>query len=224
MIAWTLAGAGAGVAALELVNWLLGKYGHLSPLPAPPKPLAARRWSGACAAAAGLLFAAAALGQAGGVFAVVAASAYALILGVIFLVDLRAHLILDVVTFPGLLVALLLTISRSVIDPAHHWQRSVAGALVGLVLFGLLYGLGWLVTRQEAMGMGDVKLATLAGMMVGINYVLPAILLAIVGGGVVSALLLVLRRRGAGSFIPYGVFIAAGAAFFVLAPESLLTL
>lgn len=218
---WAVVGLGAGLAAFPLVNLLLARYGELSPLPAPPKPLPATPWAWWCGIGSALLFAGAALGHRGDPLSLVVASCYLVALGVIFLVDFRAHLILDVVTLPALLVALLFTILQSLVDPGHHWQRSLAGAVVGLVVFGLLYGLGWLITRQEAMGMGDVKLATLTGMMVDVYHVLPAFLLAIIGGGVISALVLLVRRRGAGSYIPYGVFIAAGTAFFVLVPEGI---
>jgi leader peptidase (prepilin peptidase)/N-methyltransferase len=58
------------------------------------------------------------------------------------------------------------------------------------------------------MGLGDVKMAGLMGVMVGFPGILAALLLAIVGGGLVAAILLVLRVKGRKGTMPFGPFLS----------------
>jgi leader peptidase (prepilin peptidase)/N-methyltransferase len=78
-------------------------------------------------------------------------------------------------------------------------------------LFALLYGLGWLIYRQEALGFGDVKLALLLGLLLGYPAAINALVFAALIGAAVSVLLLGLGTATRRTFIPFGMFMVAGA-------------
>ena len=134
-------------------------------------------------------------------------SLYASFLIVVFFIDWQHRLIPNRVTYPGVIVGILLTPALSPVT----LRMALLGVLVGAGAFGLLYGGGYLVYRQEVLGMGDVKLAAMLGAMVGF----PAIVLALLLGsfvGAVSAAVMLLTRRGSGhEYMPYGTSMCLGA-------------
>jgi len=145
-----------------------------------------------------------------GVFLIDAAVATAL--AFIFAVDLEHRIILDMSVYPVaaglLLVALLFD------------HKALAGMLFGVVLCGglflLLYGVGWLLYRQEALGFGDVKLAALIGLAVGWPASVTALVLGSLLGAAASMLLLGLGTASRRTFIPFGIFLVAGAVLALL--------
>ena len=60
------------------------------------------------------------------------------------------------------------------------------------------------------MGMGDVKLACLIGLVAGFPLVFVALLIGILLGGVVAIVILLLKIKGRKDAIPYGTFLAIG--------------
>ena len=148
-----------------------------------------------------------------GIFAIEAGATAAL--AFIFAVDLEHHLILDISIYPPaaclLLVALLFD------------HKAFAGMLFGVIICGglflLLYVAGYIIYRTEALGLGDVKLAVLIGLLTGWPGVTTALVLAALIGAAVSVLLLGLGSATGRTFIPYGTALAAGAvAAFLFAP------
>lgn len=134
------------------------------------------------------------------------------VLAFIFAVDLEHHLILDVSVLPPALVLLLVALFFD--------HKALAGMLFGVVvcggLFLLFYGLGFLIYRQEALGLGDVKLAVLIGLLVGWPAIIQAVVFAAIFGAAVSVLLLGMGNATRRTFIPYGVFLALGAVVALL--------
>jgi prepilin signal peptidase PulO-like enzyme (type II secretory pathway) len=107
----------------------------------------------------------------------------------------------------------------------HGINKTVLGGIAGFLIFlGLYYG-GKLFARrlsknretpvdEEALGFGDVHLAAIIGLLTGFPYVLTALLGAIVLGGIISALFIVIalirKQYQAFQAIPYGPFILIG--------------
>lgn len=70
---------------------------------------------------------------------------------------------------------------------------------------------------RGGMGMGDVKLAAVIGLFLGPALAAVALVVAFWVAGLISALLLILRRRGRKDMIPFGPFLGVGglaAVFF----------
>ncbi len=130
----------------------------------------------------------------------------------IFVVDLEHRLIYDLAIFPPMLLILgFAAFFNSATLPA----LLLGGALAGL-LFLLLYGLGWAIYRQEALGFGDVKLAALMGVAVGWPAVTTAIAITVAGGFITALLLLASGAAGRRAYIPFGIFMSLATAITLL--------
>ena len=85
----------------------------------------------------------------------------------------------------------------------------IIGAVVGFAFFELLV----LVTRGKGMGMGDVKFALPLGFLFGWPDILPVVGSAFVFGALVGTAGIVLKKKTMGATLPFGPFLALGAAF-----------
>jgi leader peptidase (prepilin peptidase)/N-methyltransferase len=95
-------------------------------------------------------------------------------------------------------------------------DASLVSALAGAGLAGGALIVPALFTGGLGMGMGDVKLAAFAGLALGFVFVIPALLVMALSGGLVASLLMIFRLRRRGEPIPYAPFIAFGAAAALL--------
>ena len=139
-------------------------------------------------------------------------SLYTCFLVVVFFIDWEHRLILNRVTYPGIVLSLLLTPFFAEMDPA----MVLLGLVIGGITFGTLYGGGHLIYRQEVLGLGDVKLAMLLGAMLGFPAIVAALLMGSFFGAVAAVAMLAGRRRSGHDFMPYGTAMCLGAfmAFF----------
>ena len=120
------------------------------------------------------------------------------VLIVIFVADLRYGIIPDKVIFPA--IALVLPYSLS---PIPH---SLFPAFLTALSFLALY----LFTDGQGLGLGDVKLSFFLGLTLNWPYVILAMWIAFVVGGVVAAILLILGRKKLKDEIPLGPFLVIG--------------
>jgi leader peptidase (prepilin peptidase)/N-methyltransferase len=100
---------------------------------------------------------------------------------------------------------------------APTWQGSVVGALVGGGSLGAVMGVYWLIRREEGMGMGDLKLLALVGSYFGAIGAVGVIFIASVFGSLIGVTLMFIRRSGLKLALPFGPFIALGAAVWFFA-------
>lgn len=127
---------------------------------------------------------------------------YTCLFVIIFVIDLEHRLVLNVVTLGATLVAL----AASLVQPNPSISSALLGGVVG---FGLFYLLA--IAYPGAMGAGDVKLAGVIGLMTGYPYVITALVLGVLVGGVVAVLLLTIGNRDRRSHIPYAPCMVTGA-------------
>ena len=116
--------------------------------------------------------------------------------------DLERRLIPNRVVYPSLLLAA----AFSWAWPDWSVPQVFAGGLVGVGITLLLF-----VAGRGAFGFGDVKMAALMGLVVGLPNVLVGIFVSVFAAGAVVAPLLLLRVLHRRQYIPYGPFIALGA-------------
>lgn len=118
-------------------------------------------------------------------------------------IDLEHRLILNRLTYPAAGLALVLGLA---LDPGGVPEQLIAGAAAGA------FFLVAVLAKPGGMGLGDVKLATVMGLLLG-RAVAPAIFVALVTGvlvgGVVMARLGV--RAGRAAKVPFGPFLALGS-------------
>jgi leader peptidase (prepilin peptidase) / N-methyltransferase len=142
--------------------------------------------------------------------------AYVAILLLVLVVDLRHRDIYLSVIAVGSLVAL----AGSFYLP----EVGLAGALIGAVVAGGFFLVAYLFARvlfpkiEEPLGLGDVFLALMMGLMLGFPNIVGALVVGPLLAGAAVILLLVSRKRGLGDFIPYGVALCAASIIFVLYP------
>jgi prepilin signal peptidase PulO-like enzyme (type II secretory pathway) len=122
--------------------------------------------------------------------------------------DVLVYRVPNAVTYPAILCALLLA--------AVMPDTSLVSALAGAGLAGGALIVPALFTGGLGMGMGDVKLAAFAGLALGFVFVIPALLVMALSGGLVASLLMIFRLRRRGEPIPYAPFISFGAAAALL--------
>lgn len=126
--------------------------------------------------------------------------------------DLETLLIPDRITLPGIVGGLALRLHPS------PWDL-VDGVLGGLVAGGIFFLIMWaspFVFGREGMGFGDVKLAAMMGVFLGLPVVLVAIFLGVLAGGLTATVLLILGLRRVGEYLPFGTFLALGGVLAIL--------
>ena len=116
--------------------------------------------------------------------------------------DILAYRVPNAVTYPAIIGAFVI----GMVAP----DTNRLDVLFGGLLFGGLLFVPSLLTGG-AMGMGDVKLALFVGFALGLTFVVPAMLIMAMSGGLAATILLVTKLRGKGDPIPYAPFIAGGA-------------
>jgi len=77
------------------------------------------------------------------------------------------------------------------------------------------------VLPREAMGLGDVKFMGAIGAFLGWRAVIFSLVVSSLIGSLVGVTLVLLKRRGLSSRLPYGPYIAAAAALWVFAGPQL---
>ena len=143
-----------------------------------------------------------------------AAALFATILLGIAITDARHYIIPDEFSFGGLAIGLLLSLRNG-------GQGFIDGLLGAAVGFGLLYGVavvGKWVFKEEAMGGGDIKMMAMVGAFVGWKGVLLTVFLGALIGTAVFVPLTMKKKR----LVPFGVFLAIGAAVTFVAQDAIL--
>lgn len=128
---------------------------------------------------------------------------FAALLLVIFVIDLEHQLIPNVIVYPAFALAFLVPW----LTGSHELISALIGASVGA---GLLLPIAFFF--PAGLGMGDVKLAALIGVLVGFPMIFLALLLGIVIGALVAVGLLVTKRRGRKDSLPLAPFLIVGLA------------
>ena len=127
---------------------------------------------------------------------------------VITFIDLDYQIIPDAVSLPGIGVGF----AAALILGQPSWTASLAGiALGGGLLWGVAEGYHWL-TGREGMGGGDIKLLAMIGAFLGWEAVPVTLMIASLAGTAVGVGLMIAQRRDSRTAIPFGPFLALGAA------------
>lgn len=133
---------------------------------------------------------------------------------VIFTYDLKHYMILDKVTMPGMAVALLFALF---IYKLTFWQI-LFGALIGGGIFWLQYAL----SKGKWVGGGDIRLGLMMGIFLGWEKLLVSLFLAYVLGALFAVILLLGKKKGMKSELPFGTFLAVSAVITLLFGDSII--
>jgi len=129
------------------------------------------------------------------------------VLIVLFAIDLEHHLLPNAITLPGIVVGFVFSLAT---EPG--WQASLIGILLG---GGVLFAVAeayYRIRHEEGLGMGDVKMLAMVGAFLGWKMTLMTLMMASLCGSLIGLVLIVSRRGGMKSALPFGTFLALGAA------------
>jgi leader peptidase (prepilin peptidase)/N-methyltransferase len=129
------------------------------------------------------------------------------VLTILAAIDLEVRLLPNRIVFPAIVGAL-------------AWQGVFfTGRLVECVIAGLCAGLVLLLpslVQRGAVGMGDVKVAAFLGVVLGADVIAALLVGSLLSAPVALALLLLKGKRARRTALPFGPFLALGAAVVLL--------
>ena len=128
-------------------------------------------------------------------------------------IDLEHQIIPNRIVAPLALAAIALT---AAFEPHHLVEHLIAGAAAGGFLFIAV------MAYPAGMGMGDVKLAAVMGLVLG-RAVAPAMFIALIAGTVVGIGVMARKgvRDGRKTKVPFGPFLALGSTVALFAGDAL---
>jgi leader peptidase (prepilin peptidase) / N-methyltransferase len=118
--------------------------------------------------------------------------------------DARFYIIPDQFTLGGAAIGLLLAF----FVPTMEWTASLAGAATGFLLLWAVAWAGEKAFGKEAMGGGDIKMMALIGAFLGVSGVFLTVFLAAFLGAIIFGPI----SWKTGRLVPFGIFLALGAA------------
>ena len=127
-------------------------------------------------------------------------------------IDIDTQLLPDSITLPLLWAGLLANIPATFAS----LDDAVLGAIVGYLALWSVYWVFKLATGKEGMGFGDFKLLSALGAWLGWQLIPLVILLSSFVGATVGILLIVFRRHGRSTPIPFGPYLAAAGMIAIL--------
>jgi leader peptidase (prepilin peptidase)/N-methyltransferase len=152
--------------------------------------------------------------------------------GVVVIIDLEHRLIMHPISLVGVALGLYIGIViNGILD-------TIIGGIIGFGIMWLMFKfgeliLGWISklrgqdTDEVALGFGDVNLSGVLGLMLGWPGIVVGLLIAILLGGIVSliylVILLIVRRYQLFSSLPYGPFLVAGAILIIYFRDNMIS-
>jgi len=137
---------------------------------------------------------------------------------VLFAIDLEHHLLPNVITLTGIVIGFLLSFTTD--QPG--WQSSLIGIVAGGGVLFLIAEIYYRVRHEEGLGMGDVKMLAMMGAFLGWPLAILSLMIASVAGTIVGIGLIVTRRGTMKYALPFGTFLAIGAAVSAAAGQTIL--
>lgn len=143
---------------------------------------------------------------------------------IIFVYDLKHYIIPDKVIYPAIAIAFLYQLFK-IWDlgfvPNFEFRisnfQTLANPLLSAFLASLFFLMIVLISQGKWMGVGDIKLAFLMGLILSFPNILVALFLAFFIGAIIGIELIILGKKTLKSEIPFGPFLVSGtflALFF----------
>ena len=135
-----------------------------------------------------------------------------LILLIIFFIDLKHYIIPDSLNFSLILICFIKNFTtQDLLKFSYNIQDSLLGGAIGYLIIWLIILLYKKMRNKEAMGLGDAKLLSAFGFLLGLKSIFIILFVASVLGLLFVLPSLLLKNRSTGSIIPFGPFIILAA-------------
>ena len=130
---------------------------------------------------------------------------------VVTFIDLDHQIIPDMITLPGIIAGLILSLFLTEITFLDSIIGLVAGG-GGLFLIAMGYHL---FTKREGMGAGDIKLLSMIGAFLGFKAVIVTVFFGSLFGSLLGVLMMIKEKKGRRLIIPFGPFLTFGALVYL---------
>jgi len=141
---------------------------------------------------------------------------YSDVLIAIAVIDLKHQLILNKIVYPVAILALLVNFFVPDLFSVHNFLFGLLGGAFGLIFLGLAAVISIVLLKKEGMGMGDIKMAAMMGLMVGFPNIIVALFGGIILGGLTAIFLVIFKKKTRTDIIPFGDFLAIGTLVALL--------
>lgn len=125
---------------------------------------------------------------------------------VIFVYDLKYYIIPDKIIYPAIVIALIFNFQFLAFNQIPIFISLILSAFGAAAFFLLIV----LISQGKWMGIGDIKLAFLMGLILGWPGILVALFLAFLIGALVGLGLIIRRKKTLKSQIPFAPFLVVG--------------
>src|SRR3954451_6342903 len=126
---------------------------------------------------------------------------------VLFAIDLEHHLLPNVITLPAIAIGFAFSFFT---EPG--WLASLIGILIGGGVLFVIAEAYYRIRKEEGLGMGDVKMLAMIGAFLGWKLTIVTLMMAAFAGTFVGLGVILSGRGGMKFALPFGTFLALGAA------------
>lgn len=141
-----------------------------------------------------------------------------------FYIDYKLHIIPNRLNLTIFEIGLIVAVIGGISD-INFAINSIQGMLVGGGTFFIITLIGGLIAGKEAMGYGDVKFMAALGLYFGFANMVSIIFMSFLIGAILSIILILIKRKKASEYIPFGPFIVISCYIAIFVPlNSLLNL
>jgi prepilin signal peptidase PulO-like enzyme (type II secretory pathway) len=137
---------------------------------------------------------------------------------VIFVYDLKHYIIPDKVIYPAIAIAGIFNFQFSIFNQFPIFQFSILSAIGAAAFFAVIV----LISRGRWMGIGDIKLAFLMGLILGWPNILVALFSAFFIGAIIGLGLIIAGKKQLSSEVPFGPFLVTGTFLAIFLGEQLI--
>jgi leader peptidase (prepilin peptidase)/N-methyltransferase len=127
---------------------------------------------------------------------------------VITFIDIDHQIIPDAISLPGIGVGL----AAAVLLGHPSWRAALGGIALGGGLLWVVAEGYYRLTGREGMGGGDIKLLAMIGAFLGWRAIPVTVMIASLTGTVIGLIVMLIQGEGRRMAIPFGPFLAFGAA------------
>ena len=140
------------------------------------------------------------------------------------MIDIDHMILPDRITWPGIAAGLLFHALLVVFLglPWRHMLGPLFGAALGGGLPLAIYGIWWLIRKEEGLGLGDAKMMALIGAFLEWKALLVAFFFAVLAGSIVGLALMGRTGEGLRTRLPFGAFLALGGLIALFAGPAII--
>ena len=148
-----------------------------------------------------------------------------LILLIIFFIDLKHYIIPDSLNFSLILTGIFKNFTtQDLLKLNYNLPDSLLGGAVGYLTIWLIIFIYKKIRNKEAMGLGDAKLLSAFGFLLGFQSVLPIVFIASLTGLIYVLPSLIINKKNLQNIIPFGPFIIISGIVYYFCAESIFLL